>query len=372
MNKWFARILLAHLTFGVGIGATNIVRSQRKPAANQQPAYETANIQARPSPPQTAEDTKTKDEIDKVMQPHAVSISPYEIKRLIDEEKLAPCEHSGFFDFESIWDRLNLEISDGRDAFPARCEYQPRAKATSIELDGKPGDETLLQLDFGGSYATLYLIFKHTQSTWYLLGSIPFQYGAPFEPPSVRVTSDGRHRWLAIEYSTGHGSAFGRSADDWYEVSQSGVQRVLYYENGYFTGYGNPTIDRNTRTVACKYLDGMTAIILQSSTLYGFYDGRVGPFNLWADRRKAVFIRGPGMREFILDTQHSEMSAVEIEGSEEEITNADILKYNYRELTRLAISGSARQKDWLRNYLSTCDDGVEKQSLHSALEGARP
>ena len=48
------------------------------------------------------------------------------------------------------------------------------------------------------------------------------------------------------------------------------------------------------------------------------------------------------------------------------------MKYNYYDLARLAVNGSAKQKEWLRNYLETCDDSPEKQSLQKALEGARP
>ena len=48
------------------------------------------------------------------------------------------------------------------------------------------------------------------------------------------------------------------------------------------------------------------------------------------------------------------------------------LKYNYRELTRLAARGNAKQREWLRNCLETCDEGAEKQSLLTVLGGEQP
>ena len=69
------------------------------------------------------------------------------------------------------------------------------------------------------------------------------------------------------------------------------------------------------------------------------------------------------------------MSAKELNpyyGTGADISNEDILKYNYRDLAKIAVKGNEKQKEWLRNYLNTCDDSVEKQSLQKALEGAQP
>jgi hypothetical protein len=59
-------------------------------------------------------------------------------------------------------------------------------------------------------------------------------------------------------------------------------------------------------------------------------------------------------------------------GDGENITPEEVLKYNYRELNRLAAVGNAKQKDWLRNYLADCDDTVERKSLESVLGGRQP
>jgi hypothetical protein len=314
------------------------------------------------------------------MQPHAVSISPYEIKRLIDEKKLSPCADGSMLDFRPILEKLNLKASIESEVFLERCSSSFKAVIHKIELDGKPGKETLLQLDFGEPYATLYLIFghmnRHDIAEWDLLGAIPYEYGAPFIPPSHKVRSDGQHLWLVIDHSTGHGTSFGTGSDDWYEVSQNGVRQVLTYQNGFFFGYGNPTVDRDTKVVKCEYRDGISTIILQSTTLYGSYDHQTDDsFSLWTSKRKVTFIRGPGMQKFVLDERHSEMSAEEIDSATEFDADSSILKYNYRELVKILVKGNAKQREWLRDFLNKChqcDSSEEKQSLQEALKGARP
>ncbi|PYS42394.1 MAG: hypothetical protein DMF71_09400 [Acidobacteria bacterium] len=69
------------------------------------------------------------------------------------------------------------------------------------------------------------------------------------------------------------------------------------------------------------------------------------------------------------------MSEAELDprfGDDVKITTGEFLKYNYRELARLAVNGTAKQKQWLLSYLGVCNDGVEKQSLQKALERTRP
>jgi hypothetical protein len=382
MKRYGLRILLALLTFTLGLCAAGIVRFRLAPVAKVETVVVSADIQAQLPPPQIAEgaqpmdgvedDTPLPQKIYKAIHPHLVSISPYEIKRLIDS--------ADGLDLKLVWRKLNIDTADA--AFARFNDYDGcyEAKIYKIELDGKLGDETLLKLDFGMPESTLYLIFKHANGQhnvgWNLLGYIPYIYGAPFVPPSQKVLSDGRHHWLVIDYSTGHGSGFGSGADDWFEISQSGVRKVLSYQNGLFIGFQSPTIDRNNKVLKCEYRDGMTTVVIRSATSYGYYDEQTTePFDLWMNKRNAIFIKLPRMRKFIFDSQHSEMSAKEIDpdyGEWAEISNEDILKYNYRDLKRLAIKGNRKQKEWLRDFIDARDDSVEKQSLQKALEGAQP
>jgi len=55
----------------------------------------------------------------------------------------------------------------------------------------------------------------------------------------------------------------------------------------------------------------------------------------------------------------------------DDISNEDILKYNQRDLSRIAAVGNEKQKEWLRSFLHARDESVLNQSLQKALEGAR-
>ena len=50
----------------------------------------------------------------------------------------------------------------------------------------------------------------------------------------------------------------------------------------------------------------------------------------------------------------------------------NILKYNYRELERLAVKGNNEQKEWLWNFLHVRNDKALKESLPKFFKGARP
>ena len=375
MKKWGLRILLAHLTFALGLGATNIMRVRRPAeAVKPPPALESTNNQVQPPPPQIEEDTKPVDEVDKGMEPHLVSISPYEIKRLIDENNKAALLGEPYdLDLEPIWKQLSIKES----AFDLnQCKYSCHADIAALEVDSRPGVETLLRLS--AEESDRYLLFKRIGArrtageTWELIGYI--DAFTRWCACKYRIATVGAERWLVIEKIAGHGSGFGSYADAWYEVSEKGVVPVLSYQTSLFemAWEARPSVERETKVRAIDFNAGITSVVLESSTSHKSSDG---DFLLWTSYRKTAFIKGPGMQQFVFDPLHSEMTADELDpqfGDDVNITAEEFLKYNYRELARLAISGSAKQKEWLRNYLSTCDDSVEKKSLESALKGSRP
>ena len=377
MKKWGLRILSAVLTFTLGLGTVTIMRHRPAPAAKVQPIYTVANIQAPLPPPQIAEDTQPTEEADEIMKPHQVSISPYEIKRLIDENKQAARHQQSELNFEPIWEQLNIKAA-GKSSFTLdQCNGNCNADLFTLELDGKPGKETILGLA-DGTWEYRYLIFKQDNSqrgagsVWILMGYV--DAFIRYSDPEHRVVIAGPERWLAIGRVSGYGSAFGSNAEDWYEVSKDGVKKVLSYQTDLFIALHNPEIDRESKVSKIEYQDGMATVVIQTSTSYnGFMKEFDERFPLWKARQKMTFIKGPGMPQFILDTQHSELLAEELDpyyGMDECISNEDFLKYNYRELVRLAARGTSTQRVWLRKYLDACDDSVEKQSLQKVLEEA--
>jgi hypothetical protein len=64
------------------------------------------------------------------------------------------------------------------------------------------------------------------------------------------------------------------------------------------------------------------------------------------------------------------MSAKELDidyGEDVGITDAEFLKYNYRQLAEIAAGRDAKRKAWLLEFLNTCDDGPVKESLRKTL-----
>jgi hypothetical protein len=366
--------LTAVIALMLGLGMASIVRFHASPTANVQPVNDGANTRAQLSPPRIADDAQPTNTVDEVMRPHQVSISPYQIKRLIDKNNNAALQQQWYdLDLEPIWERLDIKKND---ADLDHCNYSCHADIAILNLDYRLGKQTLLKLS--GEETDRYLLFTYSTprrgagETWELLGYI--DAFTRWSDCKYRIVTTETQRWLAVEETTGHGAGFGSYADTWYEVNETGVRPVLSYQTSLFAmaWKADASLERETRVLGIGLNGGITSVVLKSSTSHKSSDGDL---LLWTTRREATFIKGPGMEKFVFDPVHSEMTATELDprfGDAVNITAHEFLKYNYRELTTLAISGSAKQKDWLRNYLATCDDSLEKQSLQKALEGTRP
>jgi hypothetical protein len=374
MKKWGLRILSAFLTFTLGLCATTIIRFRPAPAPISQPAHTDADLEEQLPPTQVSEQRPLRDEI---MRPHAVEISPYEIKRLIDENKRTAARRSEL-DVKPIWEQLNIQ-DDGKSSFTMdQCNGYCSADIFTHELDGKPGKETVLRLSAAATWGYRYLIFKQdnsqrgADSVWILLGYV--DAFVRYSNPRHRVMTAGRQRWLAIEYVSGYGSGFGSGAENWYEVTADGVKKVLSYQTYLYQGLHHPEIDRQATVTKVEQRDGIAIVSIRTSTSYGgLLEDLNERFPLWTARRQGTFIKGPGMREFIFDALHSEIASEEVDpyyGGDGGISAEELLKYNYRELARLAGKGTYEQGLWLRRYLDTCDDSVEKQSLRKILADA--
>ena len=377
MKKWGLRILLAFLTFKLGLCAASILRFRLAPAAEMQPAHTGVVLKEQLPPPMIADEKPLPDEI---MRPRAVEISPYEIKRLIDEDRRKSAERSEL-DLRPVWEQLNVKADSKINFALEQCNGYCDADIFTVELDGQPGKETILRLAAAATWNCHYLIFKQdssqrgADSAWILLGYV--DAFIRYSDPKHRVMTAGTQRWLAIEYVSGYGSGgYGSAAEDWYEVGADGLRKVLSYQTGLYMYLAVPSISREAKVIKVESRDGIATAVIQMSTAYEGWKEEFGDrFPLWKDRRKMTFIKGPGMPEFILDKQHSELLAEELDpyyGSDERISAEDFLKYNYRELTRIAVSGNAKQKEWLRNYLKDCNETLEHKSLQIALGERQP
>jgi hypothetical protein len=361
MKRFWPRILSAFSTLTVGLAAASIVRLLPPTAVKVPPLY--------------AQRTKL---IGEMTRPHPVALSPYEARRIISTDLQSLCRRGDYWlmNYGLVWEELNLKISDEGGAGPDPCSGKAKTSLYFLELDTDPGSEALLQIDFREPYATVYLVFKQERhgAGWTLLGPLSYLYGLPFLPASFRVSSTPTRRWLIIKAPSAHGPGFGRVAEDWYEVSANGLKKVLSYQTSLYIGQRNPSLESETKYLELDYRDGVATLVLETSTEYRSYGTpNHVPSLLWTSKWRTAYIKGPGMQSFVLDPFNSGMAEGFNPLAEgDAYPGGDFLKYNYLELLKLAADGNRKQKQWLRDFLDTRDESLEKQSLLTALGGEQP
>jgi hypothetical protein len=241
---------------------------------------------------------------------------------------------------------------------------------------GGASKKTLLKV--GGVGSDRYLIFTHRViqpqpgEAWILLGYIDaFTWWGDLS--SRRIVTVGTERWLAIEEIGAHGSGFYCHGVTWYEVSEKGIVPVLSYQSdlGILSG-ANPMMQRQTSVADLQYENGITTVVLRTSTSYDV--DQYPNLHLWTKQSKAVFVKEYGAQKFNFDSLHSEILEKELDpgyGDAVASTKEEFLKYNYRDLIKIAI-GDSKRKAWLVDFLKDCGDSQEKRSLQKALERALP
>lgn len=355
MKNWRARILSAIIAFTIGTGAVFILRFCFKPA----PKSQRVNVAANTAPLSFSHELPAFEQKPEPVKPHPVSISPYEIKHLTDEKT----GHN----LEPIWEQLGID-KDEDDLH--QCYFTCHAEIAELELDSELGKETLLRLS--GQPTDRYLVFKRidfqrdASQTWMFLGYVDaFTRWSDF---TYRVETAGTQRWLVITATSGHGSGFSSYSDYWYEVNESGVTQVLSYQRSLFAASWAvyPNRERETKVLKSDFSNGVATVVLQVSTSY-----RKEDCLLWTNKHQVAFIKGVGMQQFTFDTLHSQIVDKELDpsfGDGVYLTEEELLKYNYRELMRIAVNGSEKQKAWLRAFLGEREESIERRSLQKALE----
>jgi hypothetical protein len=378
MKKWSFVILLVFMAFMIGGGP--FLFRQATPASTSRisPIEAVTNPGVQPSPAQT-EDA----EIPTVapMKPHAVSISPYEIKRLIDKNNLAARRKQTYeLDMKPIGKQLSFEQTDTSGLFMDVCNGDCEAEIFNFELDGKPGRETILRLRPTTTGLYNHLVFKQSKSQnsssleWILLGDIDTKGWWASKVPQYSVVTAGAERWLTINSPFNRNSGFETEVERFYEVTpERGVVEVLAYQSRIYDAAFEHWlgIRRSTKLLKTEVKDGAAVIILQSSSFYEANLGHNQPFPFLTTRRRITFKKERGARAFVFDPLNSELSSKELDpefGEVGAVTDAEFLKYNYRELAWIAARGNAKQRKWLRNHLQGRDESPEKQSLQKALE----
>ncbi len=95
----------------------------------------------------------------------------------------------------------------------------------------------------------------------------------------------------------------------------------------------------------------------------------VGEELLFKKHHTAVFTQRLGSQREVLDRVNSDISPQELESvyNIDTLSKEDFLKYNYKELSEIASGRDLTRKEWLRSFLKTCDDTVERRRLQRLL-----
>lgn len=368
MKRFWPRILSAFSTLAVGLIAGSVARFAPLPAVKVEPSSGAAEIQVRSTPPALEPAPPPA----RLTRPRSVSISPFEIKRLIDENNRAALrQQASELDLAPVRTRLMMGDDDAGFHY-GKCDGNCEAYIMTPELDWEPGSEVLLRLHAAETWGYCYLIFKRPESAggdWVLIGHV--DTFNRWNGPQQKVTAIGSQRWLVLGRTPYQGTWGNSHANDWYEVGDDGVVvPVLSYQTelSVVGETDKPATKRTTRVLSMDSRDGIDTVVLQVSSSYTSYNNEANePLRLWSDKRKATFIKGPRMDRFIFDSLRSEVGEKELDPDYPldgaAITNEEFLKYNYRELLKIAYERWTTRKDWLFEFLKSCGDTVEKQSL---------
>lgn len=378
MKRRAAKILAAILAFTIGIGVAEIWKrwTTRTTPANPVHDWNEAEIAL----PAFALARSS----DKTGYPLYTSISPYSIKRLIDQHNQIAEEinlstgryQTYVLSLKPIFKHLGVGLDD--TDFIDLCQANCKAAIFDAELDGQPGRETLLRLsDSTGWY--LYLIFKRASAasssgaTWKFFGVIDNYLWWTEPEAAFRVEKIGEKPFVVVQNNGGHGSGYSLYYEVWYEIGESGVRQVLDCQKNLFaaTWSINPGIESNTKIVKTDFKDGVATVVLRFSNKYEAYQGGEDRLPLFKTERRVTFVKRHGSPEFVLDSLASEMSAQELEDLEafdEGCYLNKFLQYNYRELLKLAAGPEGKLKDWLRDYLDTRQWSPEREALKKALD----
>lgn len=325
------------------------------------------------------------------------SVSPYEIKRAIDESRRSG-ERRTEFDAAAMWKRLGIPASFLEVCGSGACE----AKIFLTELDGEQGREVLLRVARVNDFVR-YLVFKQSRQSgakqfkWELLGFVDHDFNR-YETARHRIVNAfGRH-FLVIRGQEGSGSGYALYGETWYEVSsRKGVQPVLYYPAEGHTYPWPAGLAREFKAATFPHFhagDEEEVTVLYNVSYEALdYTGKAAPVNFrnqyrerykW-DERRAEFVFTP-LRSNLDVKEIYAIANITDEEQEEQGTKIGgttfysdkksfigsgyevFLRHNFDDLMKIAEGRNASLKAWLRQFLSECDDMYQKDKLLQALE----
>jgi hypothetical protein len=295
-------------------------------------------------------------------------LSPYVIEWLIDVNEE--------IDLRQVWRLLKMDLPSD---LPYRCGTDCSAETFEV-VSGEQGggDIVALRISFDGGDAYQYLLFRQpardmAERAWEFVGAISAK-GRRFDPATHRIETGDSRTWLVVKDLRLTGTATAHFNEAWYEIRESGLKRVLSYP---VQGEYKPChklLGRSFKTIIVRHEleNGVYTIPAQVLISYNISDcekGRI-PHGLFAKGRMAYYVWEGASERFVLDPRRSEITESEILSLSNGVMPSapDFIESNHNELMAIARGKDKEQKDWLKSFLATVEDGPRKAALLQALE----
>lgn len=252
------------------------------------------------------------------------------------------------------------------------------AEIFQVELDGESGKEVVLKLYQQGGFCR-FLIFRGPQQKaagqWRLLGHADHDF-ARYYMPEHRVETRAGKRFFVMKAQGVSGSGVALAYDRWYEVDSKGVREVMSLPaQGHqcfeirllcreFTSHvGSRTEHQGVETIQVLFTVAYTgdyALINERSKT---------DFPLFTKRQWAIFTRTTNSSAYRLDPLRSTITTEEIRTvyNIDSLSNDDFLKFNSKELLKIATGRRSQYKVWLQRYLEHSDATPERAQLMRLL-----
>lgn len=295
------------------------------------------------------------------------SLSPQLIEWFIDANEDVDLQH--------IWRLLKIDVANGARS---KCNGDCSAETFDIELTDEQSTRAVaLRISFKDGDYYQYLIFKSAGSTeaagWRFIGSFDTN-GQQDSPPRHRVERGSNRVWLVIREMLGSSPEAKAYAETWYEIKESTVNKVLRYPVEGRNESCQNKVDRSYKSLLLRHEleNGAYTIPIQFLISYEVPDcGKGGyPLSLFAKAQRAYYVWDSNREQFLLDASRSELTEAEINSvySIADLVNEQFVEYNFDKLSGLARGGDAKQKNWLKQFLTMLKDGARKTALQEILQ----
>ena len=248
---------------------------------------------------------------------------------------------------------------------PLSCHVNAPCRASLTTLSGLTrGIISVTLCDTFGSRCRIILFSTEGPNRWKVLGHIDqdndWGVSVSSEPPFVIVNGQNRA-----------GTGVWANFDDWYEITDRGLRRVLRTLNRGHDVDAKPALYFRGVFLHHKQV-GQQEVI---EYLYRLKcEDYATNLYLFDERRLVRFVRAKGAAEFEMDEKNSELTDAEIDKFyfyDTDFTPAEFITFARASLLRLARSGNQPQKSWLRNYLARAPASPIKSELLRTLGAER-